>query len=875
MNMTTYFPKQSPTGYLAAAVHATVRATVRRAIFGCKPFRRLSASLPRLLAVVLLLLMSIANSYGSVGGLAFLNPANSIEKRTSYSVFGNADITFSRRLDLNFDMRLPYKEDVGYVVRVIDKTDGKIFNLFFDGRGNNYFELNHEGYKGLIQIHFDREKLLRKQWFKVRLLFDVERHTITMSIDGMTKSVRIGGRGRAAHGEMQGRIVFGRSDYLIDVPSFAMRNLCVADADSRWIFPLKQTVGTKVLDSHGNVVGAVISPYWLINDHYHWKAVARSSSPSPAGHAYNPSRHELLYYNRDTLFRYNLMTGTEGQVVFPSPCPVNLYLGTNFVDVPRQRLYTYETFTEHRVPDSPTVASLDLNTMQWTTEATVEINEGQMHHHGAVYSPDSRELTIYGGFARMRYSSRFYTYSVGDHHWHMRDDIRGDKFPRYFLAMGSDGQRYTYIFGGMGNESGDQTVGRRFFYDLHRLDSRTGRVEKMWSQNWKRHRDIVFSKSMVLTRDSFYVLGYSEYMSDSWLHLYRFSLRDGKHCQLGDSILIHPDRIETESSLFYDSLLHRFVAVVQEFKDSRHSTFRAYTLNAPAISEESFQSYCGSGGGKAWGVWLLAAVALLAAISVSGWLLVCRRRKKSSSDAASVAAQTPPKELKKPNSISLFGGFVARDRNNRDISYMFTDKLRQLFCVILQHTADGGISSQQLGFELWGDKSPEKVKNSKSVSLNHLRKALGDIDGVEVVYKSGRFLLTTSAPFTCDFLQMKSLLSSGEPLYPHRDEVVRLLDCGKFLGFSDAPSLDSFKSATEESLLNPLLAMLAEASRNDDSQTVLRCVKYIFRIDPVNEDAFRFQTQTLKRLGKDIELREAVILFRDAYKKTYGEDYTR
>lgn len=859
------------------STHFTARhlaAAGSKALSGCVAGRQMATFLLRLCALALLLASPSVHTFGNVGGLAFQNPANSIEKRTSYCVFGNTDKTFTKRLDLSFDMRLPYKEEVGYVVRVVDKTDGKIFNLFFDGRGNNYFELNHEGYKGLIQIHFDREKLLRKQWFKVRLLFDVERHSITLSIDGASKSVQLAGPGWAAHHKMQGRIVFGRSDYLIDVPSFAMRNLCVSDSGNQWIFPLKQTSGTKVLDSHGNGVGTVTCPYWLINDHYHWKAVAHSSSPSPAGHAYNPSRHELYYYNRDTLFRYNVMTGSEEQLVFASPCPVRLYLGTNFVDVPRQRLYTYEAYTEHRDPESPTVASLDLNTLQWTTEATVEIDEGQMHHHGAVYSPDSRELTIYGGFARMRYSSRFYTYSVGDHHWHMRNDISGDKFPRYFLAMGSDGKRYTYIFGGMGNESGDQTVGRRFFYDLHRLDNRTGRVKKLWSLNWKRNSDIVFSKSMVLTRDSFYVLGYSEYKSDSWLHLYRFSLRDGRHCQLGDSILIHPDRIETESSLFYDSLLHRFVAVVQEFKDSRHSTFRAYTLNAPAIGEEAFQSYCSSGG-KAWLMWLLVALSALAVVSALAGLYLKRRRKRRKASAAVSAVQPSPKEPKSPNSICLFGGFAARDRNNRDISYMFTDKLRQLFCVILQHTADGGISSQQLGFEMWGDKSPEKVKNSKSVSLNHLRKALSDIDGVEVIYRSGRFLLNTSAPFTCDYIKMRNLLSRGEPLYPLRDEVARLLDGGKFLGFSDAPTLDAFKSATEESLIKPLLAMLADASKNDDSQTVLRCVKYIFRIDPVNEEAFRLQTLTLKRLGKDIELREAVILFRDTYKKTYGEDYTR
>lgn len=107
--------------------------------------------------------------HAKVGGLAFLNPANSIEKRTSYSVFGDKEEHFIERLDISFDMRLPYREEVGYIVRVIDKTENKIFNVFYDGRGNDYFELNREGYKGLIKIRFNRQKLMLKQWFNVHI----------------------------------------------------------------------------------------------------------------------------------------------------------------------------------------------------------------------------------------------------------------------------------------------------------------------------------------------------------------------------------------------------------------------------------------------------------------------------------------------------------------------------------------------------------------------------------------------------------------------------------------------------------------------------------------------------------------------------------
>lgn len=811
-----------------------------------------------------------------VGGLAFLNPANSIEKRTSYSVFGDKEEQFSERLDISFDMRLPYREEVGYIVRVIDKTDNKIFNVFYDGRGNDYFELNREGYKGLIKIPFNRQKLMLKQWFKVHISFNMKRQTISMSIDGEQKSTTLPtGKNSLPH-VIQASIVFGRSDYLIDVPSFAMRDLVVSDADSRWRFPLKQTSGTTVLDDQHHAVGTVNSPYWLLNDHYHWTPLLSWKSDTPAGHNFFAPNHQLLYYNNDSLYIYNVVTGATQRQPFAQPCPVKLYLGTNFIDPSHHKLYSYEAFREKKTEAEPSVASLNLDTYQWNAESTVQINEGQMHHHGSFYRPDTQQFIIYGGFANMQYSSRFYSYNISDHHWHMLNEVQGERFPRYFLSMGYDGQRYAYIFGGMGNESGDQTVGRRFFYDLHRYDTRTNRVEKVWNIDWKHYRDIVFSKSMVLTPDSFYTIGYSEFKSNSYIHLYRFSLRDGHFCQLGDSILIHPDRIETETSLYYDSLLHRFIVTVHEYKDERHNTLRAYSINAPAITEAVFESYEHDQAHSSWLPYIIALLAVIIATIV--WLFHRARHQRIvvSNDSE------PDTEGIQPNTLYLFGNFTACGRNGRDISYLFTDKLRVLFCLILQHSAEGGISSQQLGYEMWGDKTPEKIKNSKSVAINHLRRALKEFEGVTLVYEAGKFKLNiqptspndlrTAPTFHCDYLSLLNLLNDDSTsLYERRSAILDIVCRGKFLALIDTPVLDTFKSNTEQLLLKPLTTLMNAAVEQSDYTSALHCVKCIFYIDPTNETAFHTQTRVLKRLGKTMELQDAIIHYNETYKKMYGE----
>lgn len=147
---------------------------------------------------------------------------------------------------------------------------------------------------------------------------------------------------------------------------------------------------------------------------------------------------------------------------------------------------------------------------------------------------------------------------------------------------------------------------------------------------------------------------------------------------------------------------------MHEYKDEHHNTLRAYSINAPAITEAVFENYEHD---QAHSSWLPYIIALLAAIVTTGvWLLhrAQRRRIIVNNDSE------PEAEGLQPNTLYLFGNFTACGRNGRDISYLFTDKLRLLLCLILQHNAEGGISSQQLGYEMWGYKTPEKLRTQKA-----------------------------------------------------------------------------------------------------------------------------------------------------------------
>ncbi len=118
-------------------------------------------------------------------------------------------------------------------------------------------------------------------------------------------------------------ILFGKSDHIIDVPSFAIRDLSVGNHE-KFVFPLNQNKGTVVYDIHSEPFGEVTNPEWLVDDAYHWRYKTSFKSKSVAGANYNPEKKEIYYFNGDSLSIYDVRSGESSIKVFQEKCPVKL-----------------------------------------------------------------------------------------------------------------------------------------------------------------------------------------------------------------------------------------------------------------------------------------------------------------------------------------------------------------------------------------------------------------------------------------------------------------------------------------------------------------------------------------------------------------------
>jgi two-component SAPR family response regulator len=802
------------------------------------------------------------------GGLKFFGNNQPINKRTSYNVFHEKTIEFKDYFDIEFDLSLYSDMLIGYILRVKNRETNKVYNLFYDGNGNNLvFRFNEEGRACLITAVVSKNEFLNTHWLKMKISFNLKNNTIKLSANNQTFGIE----NTDLPDKYYPTIVFGKSDHIIDVPSFAIKDLSVGNA-RKYHFSLRENKGNIVHDKKGKDIGRVSNPEWLINDAYHWKFKASFKSATVAGANYNPFKNEVYYFNRDSILIYNVRSGEITNRAFEEKCPVELILGTNFIDTIHSKLYAYEVYYES-LYDGTTVANLDLDNYQWEAESRNHLPT-QLHHHGSYYDPEKEQYTIFGGFGNMHYSNHFYSYNLNQQNWQVPNDFNGDFIPpRYFSSIGHSKDSNTlYIFGGMGNESGQQILGRKYYYDLYKVDLNTRHVKKLWEIPWDKENVVPVRRMVTMGDSSFYTLCYPEHFTESYLKLYKFSLKDGSYKILGDSIPIYSDKISTNANLYYDN--EHLYTVIQESKDDISSNLKVYSLLFPPITARELEHLPDNQSNISVKIMTLL-ILLLSVFGVIYLLIKKPKFKQSNTQTALKKSQQAGGSKKKketPNTIFLFGEFTVRDRNNKDITYMFSSKLKQILCIILQFSSEDGITSQRLSDLLWPGKPAAKVKNSRGVTLNNLRKTLDELDGIEVIYNHGYFKIVQTEKFYCDYTRCMQIISS-ENIEEYTKELIEILKRGAFLKYSDESLFDSLKDKIEVKLEPVLSVQMEKGFAAGAYHTTIDLAKALFDIDPLNEKALTFQIKAMQKLKMNEEARLRYECFATEYKKVMGSDY--
>ena len=820
-------------------------------------------------------------------GLLFQANDKEIKERTSLQIFQEGEIPcFTKNFQLSFELSIRDFDTFGYVFLLKEdqgKTKYSFTYTYLDGE-NSTFKFNTDGKENHYSLNL-RNDALAYQWIPVSFAFDLQQDVLTIRIgDNEKKITSLGLKDTFCP-----HLFFGRYDYILDMPTFAIRNLKLeGDRSHSYTFPLNENEGEEVHTSTGKVLGTVVNPVWLINGSYHWEKLFEYSFQTPSGITFEPDSQRLIIFNQDSLLTYNLLKRQPQKYSYSNKLPVKLQLATHFMNTTDGKLYVYEL---NNLPlGDATVAALDLNNQEWKQTGVAALPV-QLHHHDGFWDETTGKYLVFGGFGNKRFNNTFLEYDIEGDRWDTLS-YSGDRIiPRYFSGMAVNKNReHIYVFGGMGNESGEQSVGRNYLHDLYLLDRKQQSVRRLW-QNASDHR-LVVARDMILTPDEKYIyaLCYPEYLSDTYLQLYRLTVDDGTMKALGESIPMRSEEIMTNANLYYNSLTHEYYCTTTEFDKKGHTVIRTYVLSAPPVSLDEIRSYGSRSSLEIRWLWIMAGIGVL--LLAGGVLFVRKKRGKqrnavleSSSvlmsppvgrepDKSVQGKETLAKEdfessLVRPNAVYLFGPFTVIDRNGRDITHLFSSRLRQVFIYILLHSTHNGVLSASLNEVFWPDKPDDKVKNLKGVTINQIRKNLAELDGVELVHDKGYFRLVFTDCY-CDYFRFRTLKNAEEV----ENELGILLMRGKFLDGMDAGMMDHFKQKVEEFLSSFLPLEIERLYQQHKYDAVIRFCNVLFRVDPVNELALAYGMHALNHTGSSQEAILQYSLFVREYRQMMNEEYS-
>jgi DNA-binding SARP family transcriptional activator len=835
----------------------------------------------------LLFLLTGMTLFAYSQGLLFQANDKEIKERTSLQIFQEGEIPcFTKNFQLSFELSIRDFDTFGYVFLLKEdqgKTKYSFTYTYLDGE-NSTFKFNTDGKENHYSLNL-RNDALAYQWIPVSFAFDLQQDVFTIRIgDNEKKITSLGLKDTFCP-----HLFFGRYDYILDMPTFAIRNLKLeGDRSHSYTFPLNENEGEEVHTSTGKVLGTVVNPVWLINGSYHWEKLFEYSFQTPSGITFEPDSQRLIIFSQDSLLTYNLLKRQPQKYSYSNKLPVKLQLATHFMNTTDGKLYVYEL---NNLPlGDATVAALDLDKREWKQTGVAALPV-QLHHHDGFWDETTGKYLVFGGFGNKRFNNTFLEYDIEGDRWDTLS-YSGDRIiPRYFSGMAVNKNReHIYVFGGMGNESGEQSVGRNYLHDLYLLDRKQQSVRRLW-QNASDHR-LVVARDMILTPDEKYIyaLCYPEYLSDTYLQLYRLTVDDGTMKALGDSIPMRSEEIMTNANLYYNSLTHEYYCTTTEFDKKGHTVIRTYVLSAPPVSLDEIRSYGSRSSLEIRWLWIMAGIGVL--LLAGGGLFVRKKRGKqrnavleSSSvlmsppvgrepDKSVQGKETLAKEdfessLVRPNAVYLFGPFTVIDRNGRDITHLFSSRLRQVFIYILLHSTHNGVLSASLNEVFWPDKPDDKVKNLKGVTINQIRKNLAELDGVELVHDKGYFRLVFTDCY-CDYFRFRTLKNAEEV----ENELGILLMRGKFLDGMDAGMMDHFKQKVEEFLSSFLPLEIERLYQQHKYDAVIRFCNVLFRVDPVNELALAYGMHALNHTGSSQEAILQYSLFVREYRQMMNEEYS-
>lgn len=830
---------------------------------------------------LLLTVSGLAQSYG----LAFSSHEVVQEKRTCLDLSPEDSLCFSKNFELGFDISfIPGREIYfGYVIRII--TSNQNIDLIYNQQSGAFKLIIGENFSG---ISFTPDSLrLLKEWQRFTIKCDLVSHTLRFGVNGKT----IGASPIPSLGNCF-RFLWGANDFpkykTRDIPPMKIKDIKLTENDVlKYSWPLDEIADDNGYDKVNKRVAKVKNPVWLKPKYQKWDLVSSFTINDYAAVAYDAKHDRLFVTGSDSLAVCSFRNEQHPVAWIPSRHQ-ELLLGHQAIyDTINDKLYDF--FVDRRI-----ITAFDFGRRQWDLVLSYAPITEYWHANKFISATDT-SLYVIGGYGQLKYKNQVQRYRFSTRRW---DSLRagGDYFtPRYLAALGTDPQnKFAYIIGGYGSQTGDQMLDPRNYYDLFRYDIKQNEFKKIYSLKTL-NTPFTFANSLVIgpKPGAWYGMIFANDSYNSNLQLVEGSLTDSSYQLAGNNIPYSFHDVQSFADLYYSPLSNTLIAVTLLYSKPgdpvKDTKVKIYSLNFPpeAAGIDTITRDATPPGSYFY------IIGLSGLIAAAGIFFVLRKKPRRAlqktvtdvplpipvpdeSDLDSYISPVNHAEKDHRSAVYLFGPFQVFDKEGHDITRLFTPLLKELFLIIVIYTIRNGrgISSEGLNEILWHDKPEKDAKNNRSVNLAKLKVILEKIGNGVINKESGYWQFAVpDDDIYVDYKKYVSLLQEASDAgkgYIH--PLVDIIKRGAFLSQTEYNWLDDIKSEISNSVLDCCLGYIKNKDISKDPEFIIEISNCIFYFDQVNEDALTYKCKSLILLKRHTLANNTYLKFLKEYKDIYGTD---
>jgi len=390
---------------------------------------------------------------------------------------GNFSISkpFSISFDIAFDPQSPY----GVILQARDGNTA-ILTLFYIDYQSVDSSILYVIYKEVntgINIPIKKNELDLNKWLNLKLAIDPLDEAIELTFNGQKRNTKIiMDETWAIHW------VFGKPVSRNDVPSMAIRNIKFSISGietNHW--PLDEFQDNEAHDIIGNRNGKQTDCFWLNSRHQKW--IQTQSFPMNPKLKFeefsNQGFNDIIYIGEELLGVKNEKHTIHLQPMEKGSLPKKFSIHFNQIE--------NQVFAFHEGGEGP-ISRFDSKRKKWiNVDSTISNND--FYNGILMIDPENGDLWRLGGYGNYAVKNNLMKYDWKHSKWESvsYNIENGDTFhPRDKMvsAISADSSFY-WLFGGEGNESGNQEDGFRFFFELWKFYLGDPKMEKVWDWNGK------------------------------------------------------------------------------------------------------------------------------------------------------------------------------------------------------------------------------------------------------------------------------------------------------------------------------------------------------------------------------------------------------